>query len=360
MKILHKIIALAFLIISLAAFTCLVLASHSLWIDPSSFSILSLLSLTFPVCFLLVTILAVLALILKYWPSLVICVLGLWWSFAQLMNYTPLGGNGSGSEGSGARQLSILSYNVGGFYRADDAWDTITNYIMESGADVVLIQEYRDDGPISVFRQTYPFHHVGATGYKGRGSHLAILSKYPIISQEDMNLDGNINGGWSYLLKMGSDTIWVANCHLESNRMGKEDMESYGKVISSAKVDTIKQYVPNLIRKIAHAAKLRAPQARRVDSLAQEHLHKGHGVIVAGDFNDTPQSYAHEILARSLQDAFKASGHGPGYTYKNGSLRFRIDHILTSKDMEPLDCKVDASIKASDHFPIQSMLKKVD
>lgn len=361
MKFLHRICALAFLVISLLAFTGLVLSAHSLWIDPSKLSTLSLLSLTFPFWALLVLVLSILALILRYWPSLIIGILGLCWAFPQIMSYIPLGNAASGSPSEAdTRQIGILSYNVGGFYKTDGAWDAITQYIMESDADVVLLQEYQKAGSITRLTKAYPYHHSGATGQKGAGSHLAIFSKLPIISSKSMDLDSDFNGGWSYLLRMDDDTLWVANCHLESNQLGKEDLNSFGKVISSKKVDTLRQYGPKLIQKLSRAARKRAPQARKVDSLMRGQLQSGHGVIVAGDFNDSPQSYAHELLARSLKDAFRSGGHGPGFTYENSKLRFRTDHILFSKDMEVVDCQVDASISASDHFPILSTLKKAD
>lgn len=359
-KFLHRIFALAFLVISLVVFTGLVLSAHSLWINPSRLSTLSLLSLSFPFWAVLGIILSILALILKYWPSLIIGILGLLWSFPQMMNYMPLGNSAPGLTEATDKQVRILSYNVGGFYKTDGAWDAITQYIMESGADVVLIQEFNRVGSLTNLMKAYPYHHSGATGNKRAGSHLAIFSKLPIISQKNMDLESDYNGGWSYLLKMGNDTLWVANCHLESNQLRKEDLNSFKKVISSKEVDTLRLYGPGLIRKMSRAARLRAPQARKVDSLMQEQLQRGRSIIVSGDFNDSPQSYAHELLKRSLKDAFISSGHGPGYSYKNGKLRFRIDHILFSKDMVALDCQVDPSISASDHFPIQSTLKKAD
>ena len=75
-------------------------------------------------------------------------------------------------------------------------------------------------------------------------------------------------------------------------------------------------------------------------------------VIVCGDFNDTPVSYTHHAFNQILKDAFVEAGNGLGISYNRNRMYVRIDHILTSKDMEVHDCQVDKSIKASDHYPI--------
>ena len=37
---------------------------------------------------------------------------------------------------------------------------------------------------------------------------------------------------------------------------------------------------------------------------------------------------------------------------------FRIDHIMTSPNLEVYNCEVDRSIKASDHYPIWCYIRK--
>ena len=105
------------------------------------------------------------------------------------------------------------------------------------------------------------------------------------------------------------------------------------------------------------------PNAKRsiqADSLAR-HIQKAMGdgpmprtIIVCGDFNDSPISYSHYRVSRLLKDAYTESGNGFGFSYNRNKMFFRIDHILASPNLKPYQCKVDRSIKESDHYPIYS------
>ena len=91
-----------------------------------------------------------------------------------------------------------------------------------------------------------------------------------------------------------------------------------------------------LIRKLAEASAIRAPQA---DSIAQEIAASRYPyIIVCGDFNDTPISYAHRVIEKGLNDAFTKSGRGLGISYNQNKFYFRIDNILASKNLKPYNC----------------------
>ena len=57
-------------------------------------------------------------------------------------------------------------------------------------------------------------------------------------------------------------------------------------------------------------------------------------IIVCGDFKDTPISYTHRVISKGLVDAFENSGSGLGISYNQNRFYFRIDHILTSKNID--------------------------
>ena len=79
---------------------------------------------------------------------------------------------------------------------------------------------------------------------------------------------------------------------------------------------------------------------------------QGKGVVFCGDLNDTPISYAHRMMSEGMKDAYTESGNGPGFSYNQHRMFFRIDHILLSKNLKAYYCTVDNSIDASDHYPI--------
>ena len=76
------------------------------------------------------------------------------------------------------------------------------------------------------------------------------------------------------------------------------------------------------------------------------------GIIVCGDFNDSPISYTHRVVGEGLNDAFVESGNGFGISYNQNHFYFRIDNILLSKNLKSYRCTVDNTIKSSDHYPI--------
>ena len=78
--------------------------------------------------------------------------------------------------------------------------------------------------------------------------------------------------------------------------------------------------------------------------------------LVCGDFNDTPVSYVHRMIQGPLTDAYAASGWGMGTTYNENFFWFRIDNILHSANLIPMNCTVD-KVRYSDHYPLWCYLK---
>ena len=80
-------------------------------------------------------------------------------------------------------------------------------------------------------------------------------------------------------------------------------------------------------------------------------------VIVAGDFNAVPNSYEYYELGKGLQDAFFEVGRGNGTSFYDYKFPIRIDYIFSSKDIVPVNYRVDRSIKLSDHYPVVAEFK---
>jgi len=96
-------------------------------------------------------------------------------------------------------------------------------------------------------------------------------------------------------------------------------------------------------------------RAEQVDSISAHINNCPHPVIVCGDFNDTPVSYAYRKLTRGLKDAFITTGKGLGNTYLGIFPSFRIDYILHSLDFVPLIFE-KVNVELSDHYPIICIL----
>ena len=79
-------------------------------------------------------------------------------------------------------------------------------------------------------------------------------------------------------------------------------------------------------------------------------------VIVTGDFNDVPNSYAYHTIGKGLNNAFAEKGSGLGRTFSGISPVLRIDNIFADKKMDVLQFQLIKK-KLSDHFPILADLQ---
>ena len=181
------------------------------------------------------------------------------------------------------------------------------------------------------------------------GNGLACYSRYPILSAKQLKSTARLHGSVAYRIKVGADTLLLINNHLESNTILKSDVEVYQDMVDDPDGEKIYSGMQKLMGKIAKATRIRAEQ---VDVLAEavENAPEKH-IVVCGDFNDTPVSYAHQTLGRTLKDAFAEAGNGLGISYNQHRMYFRIDHILLSRNMKVHECVVDDTTDASDHYP---------
>ena len=150
--------------------------------------------------------------------------------------------------------------------------------------------------------------------------------------------------------------MFDVNNHLESNKLREKDKAVYREMIKDPDKVKVSEGARILIGKLAEASAIRALQADSIAKLVAGF--RGGGVIVCGDFNDSPLSYAHRVIGKELDDAFVQSGNGFGISYNQNHFYFRIDHILLSKNLESYQCTVDKTIKSSDHYPIWCFVAK--
>ena len=196
--------------------------------------------------------------------------------------------------------LKVLTYNVMGFgYKGhtEDSPNPIIRYIANSGADIVCLQEYA----------------VGT-----------------------------------------SKKLTLINNHLESFKLTMEDRSHYSAFIKNLNSETLDGLRSSIEQKLGPAFQIRARQARAV----AEEIKKidTDYILVCGDFNDTPISYAHRTIQGPLKDAYAASGRGVGVTYNENFFWFRIDNILHSANMKPINCTID-KVRYSDHYPMWCYLQ---
>ena len=287
----------------------------------------------------------------KLWAA--IPVAGLILAYQPVRTYAPLNVPREAPEGA----LKVMSYNVYGFATWTDPSQPseILAYIARQRPDILCLEEMGGGArqraiADSTLRAMYP--HADTARAKGGGDETGLYSRFPILRKQRIAYESKTNHSAAFWLLTGPrDTTIVVVCHLETTGLSPEDRTQFHRMM---KGDVPRDDVPResrvLWHKLGQSAAIRAPQADSVAAFVRRH--QGQSIILAGDFNDSPISYARRRLASVLGDCYTATANGPGISYHYNNFYVRIDNIMCSEHWTPYACRVDNTIKASDHYPI--------
>jgi len=243
--------------------------------------------------------------------------------------------------------IKVLSYNVRLFNRYGwianpDIKSEIVAFLKTEKADILCIQEFYTPDEIPALN--YPHKHIGLQSKKNQW-HMAIYSNFPQINKSTVSIKGErINNTCIYSdLSINSDTIRVYNVHLASNWFKNSDYS----FLQNPKKESMKEGIKGIVERMKSSYKKRAEEARAI----KEHMQRSpHSIILCGDFNDTPLSYAYNTISENLKDAFKESGKGIGQSFvKIPALR--IDYILHNERFKSYNYKRHKQ-KLSDHYAV--------
>ena len=259
--------------------------------------------------------------------------------------------------------VKILSWNVQlytGAPRYTDAFDMIYDYIRNEKADIVCLQEDHDEWRSKKKHIDELFAYNDTVRFKSGGSinAIGVHTRFPVIRREHIDYPSRANGSVAWFLQVGADTLIVINNHLESNHLTRDDRSHYTQIVKGDMPrDTARVESRRLLSKLFDATAQRAPQALAVHQYIEEHRKQGYSIIVCGDFNDNPLSYARHTIGEGLTDCYVSTANGPGWSYNNNGFNFRIDNMMCTSDIEPYQCKIDSKIDASDHYPVVCWMK---
>jgi endonuclease/exonuclease/phosphatase family metal-dependent hydrolase len=265
--------------------------------------------------------------------------------------------------------VKVLSYNV----RLFDLYNWKNNvknknrifrFLDKENADIVCFQEYyyQNDGKFETtdtlvkFLPTKNVHQVFSDVNKNKCFFgIATLCKYPIVNKGKITFESTSNLCIYTDVLLWGDTVRIYNNHLESVRLGYEDYKFIDKIDLDVDKKEVKD-TKSILRRLKRAYVKRAEQVETIS----EHIAKcPYPVIVCGDFNDTPVSYAYQKMSKGLKDAYCEAGSGIGRTYNGKIPLLRIDFIFHSPTYKAYDFRIpDADL--SDHFPVVCLLAKVE
>jgi endonuclease/exonuclease/phosphatase family metal-dependent hydrolase len=271
--------------------------------------------------------------------------------------------------GSYDEALKVLSYNVRLFDQFK--WTGNQNYFTRNSvfefvhsqqADVICFQEFFH-GNEKYFPTIGPFlektqanhYHVDYMKVTGESKHfgLATFSRFPIVGKGSIRFENAVaNSGIYTDIIFKKDTVRVFNFHLESIGFSKADQKFVSEMIYPGSTGGSTN-LSTIIKKLITAFKNRSVQ---IEVVTEKIMQSPYPVIVCGDFNDTPASFAYHSVARHLEDAFLDAGSGLGSTYAGSFPFLRIDYMLRDPVLEAFRFQVH-DVNYSDHYPISCYFK---
>ena len=139
-----------------------------------------------------------------------------------------------------------------------------------------------------------------------------------VVIQELMNSLSKLPNA---ALKKKWESLVIYIFHLAFIRLESVDY----KTIDVVYANSFSSYLGNeqlLINKLKGAFQRRAEQVEKIKESIERSPYK---IVLSGDMNDTPTSFAYHELSDSLTDSFIEAGRGIGQTYIGKFPSFRID-----------------------------------
>jgi endonuclease/exonuclease/phosphatase family metal-dependent hydrolase len=251
-----------------------------------------------------------------------------------------------------AKGLKVLTYNAHGFFYREmgsDESDNVFTWLADHQADVKVFQEFYQDntsagrnaikiiGKEGEYEHSY---HIVDGNEKRKSFGMIIFSRYPIVNEGVVFDNKRSNGTIFADIQVGRDTIRIYNTHLESMAIEAESLDNYDKA---------KLVYRQTLGKLHRGSLARAQQL----SILYEHLSNSpHPVILMGDFNEIPYSYAYFKTSEKLVNAFEKAGRGFEFTYNRVLFFLRIDHIFADPSLIPVHFNTHREVDYSDHYPV--------
>lgn len=348
-------------LLNIACGLCTLLAGYGGYINPDKFALAQLANMTFPGWIVLTLILLAVNLFIRKklaWLSVAVLVA----CIGSILTISPLNFTSrSLSPDDESRTFTLLTYNVYNFrdnQGVNPEWGNRTlSYILSTDADIVCLQESSNLNGVGKKAQRdsinsrYPYRL-----YSSRSGEV-LLSKYHATEIDTPQPDWGSGSFCAYDVEVEGHEVTVVNCHLQSIGLTDDDKELYreltDKELRNPSRSELSKVKNGIVTKLLAAFRIRAQQARYIKEFLA--TRKGN-VILVGDFNDVPGSYAYRtIKSDGLKDAYSECAFGPTVTYNDNRFYFRIDQMLYRGDLEAVRIK-RGDLRSSDHYPLFATL----
>ncbi|MDR2848185.1 MAG: endonuclease/exonuclease/phosphatase family protein [Bacteroidales bacterium] len=346
--------------VTIVSLLVLILASFSDFISPVRLILSAYLGLFFP--FILAWNVALLLgwLFFQKWKQVGMILVSFLICGGAIHTYFPLH---SKTKDLPKDCIKVLTYNVMSFDWMEKP-SRILEYVVKQDPDIVCFQEFalsQDDDHLTKKDVTKALKKLPYS-YIEPDNHIAVFSKFPIKSTKKIPIKSEAgNGSFIAELDVHGKKVVLINNHLESNKIAEDERAAFRDMTKEPDAHKLKRFFSQtLLNRLTPAFKWRAKQANDISEVIKHQVHDATTgkpyIIVCGDFNDTPISYAHHKIKGDLVDSFVESGSGMGITFNKYRFLFRIDYIFHSKNIKSYNTTV-GQLRDSDHYPLTTYLQ---
>lgn len=348
--------------VNILIWVLLLISSFAGYFSPSKYPALQLTTIIYPILLLLTTVFFIYWLIIRSKISFIPLLIILIGAQNLKSNFQITFGE---SETQNNSEIDIISYNVQGFSKGTlsgkiNTSDKVLDFLLNHSSDILILQEFHSKNrnlyePLKEVRDTLGMKSYYYESYNNPKfdnlTGLVIYSKYEAVGKGRLKFDGSRTFGIYTDLLIGNDTIRVCNIHLASTNLSSSNLDFVTNPESSPD-NTLTDQSANIYHKLSRAYTLREKQTKHLIDLIQNTPYK---IILAGDFNDTPSSWAYKQFVSHFQDAFVEKGNGFSPTYAGPIPYLRIDYLFSCNDFEVRKYE-RIILKESDHYPISTTL----
>ncbi len=346
-------------VLSCLIFLFTILAAYAGYVPPQVWAVPSILALCFPYLLIATVVIALAWLIWrKLWPTIVGgTTLLLVMPSALIVSPISMPKHVSVTD----KTFTLITYNIYVLRNQessdgvkDDAPHPGLKYLIDNNADIVCLQEMiqfpGEKDPESwrrqadILREMYPYR------ISDNVNNFMLLSKYPAVSGKvPSELCRNAT---LYHLRVEGKRLDIISTHLQSFMLSNDEREVVIDIkgLGSAS-HSVNKFKKEITPVLSDGFRKRSDDARYIRQLADS-LHNT--LIICGDFNDVPISWAYrKIRGNDISDAYADTGFGPLVTYNAHCFYFHIDHVLYRGGIEPLSVK-KGKVLCSDHYPLKT------
>ncbi|MCH5329854.1 MAG: endonuclease/exonuclease/phosphatase family protein [Alistipes sp.] len=249
--------------------------------------------------------------------------------------------------------IKVLTFNVR-YMQSDtrkSTIDSVTRLVRSLNPDIVCFQEFPLDRDV---RRRIASKMVGYNAAGTDSRQMECFTKFPIGPSREIEGFGERATCFCTDIYINDDTVRVYNAHLQTTSVTSDDKDYISNVQFISDSTREKRFI-HIARGLKANNTARAHQA---EAIRREIAECPYPVILCGDFNDVPVSYAYRTASRGLHDTFSRGGHMYAHTYRGFFDALRIDYIFVSTRFETLSYDVIPTGDISDHYPVIARIKQ--